>query len=132
MKEKVFYNFVINKDLWYAIGYYNRYGLNNKYDNTIVELSLDEIKQLADDTIYWIENHDLMYVDIVGPDDSAPQQWITLFYMILTYKYDYDNCPIAKKIHEMDKIELCGACILTINWLKKLAKEIREPNDNDI
>ena len=44
-------------------------------------------------------------------------------YVSMIFHYD---------LSKMDKIELCGASILTINWLKKLAQEIREPNDNDI
>jgi len=66
MKNKVFYNFVINKDLWYAIGYYNRYGLYNKYDNTIVDISLEEVKKLANDTIIWIESQ-IQNVYLINP-----------------------------------------------------------------
>lgn len=132
MKNKVFYNFVINKDLWYAIGYYNRYGLYNKYDNTIVDISLEEVKKLADDTIKWIESQ-IKNVYVIDPEAGAPEEWVTLYYMTLSYMYDYyDKCPIKKKLSESNLEELKDACYKTVDWLKKLASDIRETTDNDL
>lgn len=132
MKNKVFYNFVINEDLWYAIGYYNRYGLHNKYDNTIVDISLEEVKKLADDTIKWIESQ-IKNVYVIDPEEGAPEEWVTLYYMTLSYMYDYyDECPIKKKLSESNLEELKDACHKTVDWLKKLASDIRETTDNDL
>lgn len=132
MKNKVFYNFVINKDLWYAIGYYNRYCLYNKYDNTIVDISLEEVKKLADDTIKWIESQ-IKNIYPINPEEGAPKSWMVLYYMTLSYMYDYyDECPIKKKLFDSTLDELKDACQKTVNWLKNLASKIRETTDNDL
>ena len=99
-KNKVFYNFVIPEDLWYmAAYYYNRYGLNNKYDtHELCNMPLDDIKCFCIDGIKWLEEVELPYVDVLDSAGYSPDKWVTLYYMIIWHWHIYRIIPIREQI----------------------------------
>lgn len=132
-KELVFYNFVINRDLWCAIKYYDRFCRYNTKNIDLPNVTLKQIKKIANKTITYLKEKEYPNIYCINRYDNAPNEWLTLYYMTLTYMYDYyDICPIKKKLIDSNLNELQDACKKTIEWLNKFINEIREPNDGDI
>ena len=132
--KKVFYNFVIPEDLWNMVAYYyNRYGFRNKYDiHELCNMSLKDMKQFCDNGIKWLENTELPNVDVLDPEGYSPTEWVTLYYMALSYMYNSDCYYVRKKLHECNKEDLIAICNDTIKWLKEQASQIRELQEEDI
>lgn len=138
--NKVFYNAVINVDLFYTIYDYLRFNPNVAHQYKILStddfdnLTCDDWKDVAEDAIFWLMHEQLPKVYTLGIDDDSPSMntWGTLYYQTLAYfnrsypKYRTETIrgsEIEKVVH------FCNECI---EDLKDLMDKIREPNDNDI
>ena len=133
MKNKVFYNVVINEHLWYAICDYFKYCLhsNSKEFKNIDDITLEDAHQYVQKTLTWLKEIEYPYIYTLNVYDDTPHEWFTLYYMVLAYIYD-TKVQINKKLHEMSLDELKDICWKTINWLEDLEKEIRETKDTDL
>ena len=140
MKEKIVqYNAVLNSDLFYAIYDWMRMNPNTlKRDFNVVtmydfdNLTLEDWKDLADTTIDWLERIQLpiVYYMCDNMDSPSLDSWGTLYYQTLSYMSNHHAWELTYRNRSFeDQISLCKECI---NNLKDMAKEIREPNDNDI
>lgn len=136
-ENKVFYNAVIDTDLFFTIYDYLRFNPACAKDYKVFStrdfdnLTLEDWKDLAEDTIYWLEYNQLSKVYFLTYDDCSPiaDTCGTLYYQTLNFMAIKD---IREKIRDRnvnDVIILCKSCI---EYLKELASEIREPNDEDI
>lgn len=139
MKTKVFYNGVIQEDLFFTIYDYLRFHpdvartyyavfTTDDFDN----LSCEDWKDVAEDAIYWLEHDQLPKVHIIGIDDNSPDMttWGTLYYQTLAYMDR--NKIYHKTIRQMKLNEIVKQCQDCIEEFKNLKDEIREPNDTDI
>lgn len=138
-QNKVFYNAVIDLDLFFTMYDYLRFnpGVAKEYkvfstldfDN----LTLEDWKDLGDDTLRWLECMQYPKVHLMLEDEASPtaDTWGTLYYQTLNYmgivypKY-------LKTIRTMTFDETKQVCKDCIEYLKEKVKEIREPNDEDI
>ena len=138
-KNKVFYNAVINEDLFYTIYDYLRFNpsVQHKYYNDVVatncwdEMSIEDWQDVAADAIHWLTNEQCNKVYVVTPEDNAPnmETWGTLYYQTLAYIY---RTKSNVNLHHSDiyvTMDLCHKCI---DDLTRLAREIHEPTDDDI
>lgn len=137
IKNKVFYNCVINEDLFYTIYDYLWYGNREywqkriKFTDRFNDLSLDEWKSLANDTITWLEENQLPKVYELRKDDNSPSSnsWGTLYYQTLAY-INRNNIRICIRENSLENIiSLCKECI---DDFKKMINDLREPNDEDL
>lgn len=129
MKTLLFYNCVINDDLFELIRFYVRYKRVNvgSYDN----LTLDEWKQLGTQAVAWA--HEVLASKITRPDIDCEHDadgWTPLYYMMLSYANEYRVGQPT--IHCLTLEELRSLADDTVEWLKRLCSEIREVNDNDL
>ena len=137
-QTKIFYNFVIDSDLFYTIYDYLRFNGQTIRDHNNIHslydfdnLSIDNIKQLANDAINWLQNIQLKNVYKINFDDNSPSSntWGTLYYQTLNYM------AIVGAEHSIRMGDLATTiewCKRTIDYLFKLIDEIREPNDEDL
>ena len=136
-KNKVFYNAVIDVDLFFTIYDYLRFNREACHDYRIFstdnfnDLSYEDWIYLAHDTVKWLTDEQLPKVYSMKDIDVSPQAdtWGTLYYQTLNYMMIFKD---RESIHSMTKeqtIEKCKGCIV---YLKSLIDKIREPNDNDI
>lgn len=136
MKNKVFYNVVINEHLWMAIIYYFRNCLhaNSKDLKPCDDITLEDAKTYANKAIIYLEDIEFPSIYCITRFDNAPHEWVSLYYMILSYIYegDFPNFYDRKKLYDCNLNELKEYGKLTIDWLKKLANEIRETTDEDL
>lgn len=139
-QNKVFYNAVIDLDLFFTMYDYLRfnpgaakyYGISSTLD--FDNLTLEDWKDLGDDAMRWLEIMQLPKIYVIGADDYSPDSntWGTLYYQTLNYmgivypKYKF------KTIRTMSRDEIVSVCTECIEYLKEKVKEIREPNDEDI
>jgi len=137
-KNKVFYNAVINEDLFFAIYDYIRFNPDcaRQYHifsiSDLDKLSLEDWKDLAGDTIYWLEHIQFPNIYVLKDDDNSPgiDTWGTLYYQTLSYmghKKIY-----GKTIRQMELDEIVKQCRDCIENAKNLRDEIRPLNDNDL
>lgn len=136
-QNKVFYNAVLDKDLFYTIYDYLRFNPGCARDYKVFStsdfdnLTLEDWKDLAEDTIFWLKHRQLAKVYSMKGEDCAPQPdtWGTLYYQTLNYMMiKKDN----ESLHSMTKDQTTEKCEACITYLKSLSDKIREPNDNDI
>ena len=135
-QNKVFYNFVIDGDLFFTIYDYlrfNKYARNHNNIHTLYDLenfNVDQVKKLAKEAINWLKEVQFSKIYQLGFDDSSPNSdtWGTLYYQTLNYMM------IVGAEHSIRK----GDLNVTIKWAEKtieyldsLIDEIREPNDED-
>ena len=137
-QTKVFYNFVIDGDLFYTIYDYLRFSGNEVRDHNNIHtlydfdnITLENAKQLANDAIEWLQNVQLKKVYKVNFDDDSPRSdtWGTLYYQTLNYM------AIVGAEHSIRMGDLATTiewCKRTIDYLFKLIEEIHEPTDEDI
>ena len=136
-KIKVFYNFVIDVDLFYTIYDYLRFNswARNKYNiHSLIELenlSVDKIKEIAYAAIDWLTEYQLPKIHKLDFDDVSPNSstWGTLYYQALNYIAVFDIHHSIRKGDLNVTIELCKQ---TIEYLKDLVEEIREVTDEDL
>lgn len=139
--NKVFMNAVMNDDLFFTIYDYLRFHPQVARENYHVltiddlnNLSVEDWKDAAEDTIYWLEHDQLPKVYVLGKDDDSPgmNSWGTLYYQTLAYmervfpKYQY------KSTRQMDLGELVKVCRECIENMKDLMDEIRETTYDDL
>ena len=140
MKTKVFYNGVIQKDLFYTICDYFLFNPSaaKQYDvisiSDLDNLTLEDWKDVADDAIYWLMRNQLPKVRCLGVDDNAPSAdtWGTLYYQTLAYIDRNHSKYVGQKIRGSEietVVQLCKECI---EDLKYLMNEIHEPTDKDL
>ena len=136
-QNKVFYNVVIDGDLFFTIYDYLRFnpGCAKEYKvfSTIDfdNLTLEDWEDLAEDAICWLEYDQLPKVYVMHGEECAPSPdtWGTLYYQTLNY-IAIKN--IRESMREMTLNETIEHCIACIEYLKELAIEIHEPTDEDI
>lgn len=140
MKTKVFYNAVIQEDLFFTIYDYFRFNPNaaRQYNvfstSNFNDLTCEDWKDAAKDAIYWLTNNQLPNVTILGMDDDAPSMdtWGTLYYETLAYiDRNHSKC-IGRRIRGSEietVINLCNECI---EDFKDFIDAIHEPTDEDL
>ena len=140
MKTKVFYNAVIQEDLFFTIYDYFRFNPNaaRQYNvfstSNLYNLTCEDWKDAAKDAIYWLTNNQLPNVTILGMDDDAPSMdtWGTLYYETLAYiDRNHLKC-IGRRIRGSEietVINLCNECI---EDFKDFIDAIHEPTDEDL
>ena len=136
-QNKVFYNAVIDVDLFFTIYDYLRFNPQCARDYKIFatydfdKLSFEDWKDLAEDAIFWLEFKQLPKVySMKGEECSpSPDTWGTLYYQTLNFMAIKG---IRESIREMTLEETVIKCKACIEYLKELVFEIREPNDDDI
>ena len=140
MKTKVFYNAVIQEDLFFTIYDYFRFNPGAARQHNVLStsdfnnLTCDDWKDAAEDAIYWLMHNQLPNVTVLGIDDASPSAdtWRTLYYQTLAYMYrNYSKCAIHNiRGSEIETIVcLCNKCI---EDLKNFMDAIHEPTDEDI
>ena len=140
MKTKVFYNAVIQEDLFFTIYDYFRFNPGAARQHNVLStsdfnnLTCDDWKDAAEDAIYWLIHNQLPNVTVLGIEDASPSAdtWRTLYYQTLTYMYrNYSKCDIHNiRGSEIETIVcLCNKCI---EDLKNFMDPIHEPTDKDI
>lgn len=137
MKNKIFYNFVINEHLWFTILEYLKnckhvYDYDDSKLKSVGDSTLDEIKEYANKAIIYLEEEEFPDIYKLDKDDGAPVEWYVLYYMTLAYLYDVPSNYYHKRLYECSLSELKKYCKETIAWLKKLSEEIRETSDEDL
>lgn len=136
-QNKVFYNFVIDGDLFYTIYDYlcfNKDARNHNNIHTLDDLenfTLDQAKSLCYEAIDWLRNVQFpkIYKPELDGDSPDSDTWGTLYYQTLNYMM------IIGAKHSIRKDDLNVTIFWankTIEYLKDLIDEIREPNDEDL
>ena len=135
-QNKVFYNFVIDGDLFFTIYDYlrfNKYARNHNNIHTLYDLenfNVDQAKELAKEAINWLR--EVQFPKIYKPklDDGSPDSatWGTLYYQTLNYMMIVDA---EHSICKGDLNVTIKWADKTIEYLDSLIDEIREPNDED-
>lgn len=136
-QNKVFYNAVIDVDLFFTIYDYLRFNPSCARDYKVFStidfdnLTFEDWKDLAEDAIFWLEFKQLPEVYSMKGHDCSPQAdtWGTLYYQTLNF---IGIKGIRESMREMTLEETVIKCKACIEYLKELVSEIREPNDNDI
>lgn len=136
-QNKVFYNFVIDGDLFYTIYDYlrfNKYARDHNNIHTLYDLenfNVDQAKSLAHEAINWLTEVQLANIYQVGLDDDSPNRatWGTLYYQTLNYMM---IVGAKHSIHTGDLNETIKWAEKTIEYLNDLIDDIREPNDEDL
>ena len=136
-QNKVFYNAVIDVDLFFTIYDYLRFNREACHDYRIFstdnfnDLSYEDWIYLAHDTIKWLNDIQLPKVYSMQNIDVSPQAntWGTLYYQTLNYMAIKN---IRESIHNMTKEEITKKCEACIDYLKSKINEMREPNNQDI
>ena len=136
-QNKVFYNAVIDVDLFFTIYDYLRFNREACHDYRIFstdnfnDLSYEDWIYLAHDTVKWLTNEQLPKVYSMKDIDVSPQAdtWGTLYYQTLNYMMILKD---RESIHNMTTEQTVEKCKDAIQYLKSLINKIREPNDNDI
>lgn len=137
--NKYFLNAVLNIDLFYTIYDYFRFHpqIAHEYYHVLTtddfnNLTVEDWKNAAEDTIYWLEHNQFLKVYKLNDNDNSPsmETWGTLYYQTLAYmgrKKIYGNT-----IRQMDLGEILKVCKDCIEDMKVLKDEIRELNDKDL
>lgn len=136
-QNKVFYNVVIDCDLFFTIYDYLRFNPGCARDYKVFStidfdnLTFEDWKDLAEDAIFWLEHKQLPKLYCMKGEECSPSPdtWGTLYYQTINYMAIKN---IRKSTHEMEYNELREYCVSCIKYLKELANEIREPNDEDL
>ena len=140
-KNKIFYNAVIDSDLFYTIYDYLRFhpSVAREYYHILStddfnNLTIEDWKDVAEDSIYWLEHDQLPTVYKLNRDDNSPDMstWGTLYYQTLAYMARVYPKYIGSTIRSMSLEETVHVCIDCIENMKDLKDEIRELNDNDL
>lgn len=140
MKTKIFYNGVIQEDLFFTIYDYFRFNPNAAHQYNVLStadldnLTYEDWKNAAEDAIYWLMHNQLPNVTKLGIDDDSPSMdtWGTLYYQTLAYiDRNHSKC-VGQKIRGSEietVVHLCNECI---EDLKDLMNLIHEPSDVDL
>lgn len=136
-KTKVFYNIVLDVDLFFTIYDYLRFNKEACHDYKIFstdnfnDLSYEDWIYLAHDTVKWLKEVQLPKVYSMENIDVSPQSdtWGTLYYQTLNYMAIKN---IRESIHQMTKEQATEKCKACIDYLKSKIDEMREPTDYDL
>ena len=136
-QNKIFYNFVIDGDLFYTIYdylHFNKYARDHNNIHTLYDLenfTLDQAKSLAHEAINWLREVQFPKIHKIGLDDNSPDSgtWGTIYYQTLNYIMIVE---VEHSIHKGDLNVTIMWADKTIEYLKGLIEEIREPNDEDL
>ena len=136
-KTKVFYNVVLDVDLFFTIYDYLRFNREACHDYKIFstdnfnDLSYEDWVYLAHDTVKWLTNEQLPKVYSMKDIDVSPQAdtWGTLYYQTLNYM---SIKGIRESIHNMTTEQTVEKCKSAIQYLKSKIDEMREPTDYDL
>lgn len=137
IQTKIFYNAVINSDLFYTIYDYLRFNREACLDYKIFStkdfdcLTYEDWIYLAHDAIKWLEKEQLPKVSELDFEDNSPtaDTWGTLYYQTLSFM-SVKN--IRKSIRSAKLNEIIDTCNKCIEYLKEEADKIREPNEYDL
>ena len=136
-QNKIFYNAIIDGDLFYTIYDYLRFNREVCHDykifstNDFDKLTYEDWIYLAHDTVKWLENEQLPKVHILDIEDNSPSSdtWGTLYYQTLNFM-SIHNIRISLRQSSLNEIvDNCKKCI---EYLKGLISKIREPNEYDL
>lgn len=124
--NKTFDQFKLNEDLFYTIYDYLRFEKPEKWKDIhsiddFDYLFVDEMKDLANDAVNWLENDLLNKVNIWDKDKGSPSEWSTLYYMTLAYM---NETLYRASLYEMDLDERKLICKSTILWLRNNIEKI--------
>lgn len=136
-QNKVFYNVVLDSNLFFTIYDYLRFNREACHDykifstDSLNDLSYEDWIYLAYDTVKWLKEVQLPKVYSMQDIEVSPQSdtWGTLYYQTLNYMAIKN---IRESIHNMTKEEAIKKCEACIDYLKSKINEMREPNDEDI
>jgi len=140
MKTKVFYNGIIQEDLFYTIYDYLRFNpdIARQYNvlstSDLDNLTCDDWKNVAEDAIYWLIHDQLPKVTKLCVDDDSPSMktWGTLYYQTLAYinrKFPIHGGVNLRGSEIETVVNLCNECI---EDLKDFMYAIHEPTDEDL
>ena len=135
---KYFYNAVIHEDLFFTIYDYLRFNPSSARQYNIFStsdldnLTCEDWKDVAEDSIYWLEHTQFPKIYKLSEDANSPSMdtWGTLYYQVLSYmgrKKIY-----GKTIRQMEIEEIAKQCRNCIEDFKDLMDEIHEPTDKDL
>ena len=136
-QNKIFYNAVIDGDLFYTIYDYLRFNREACLDykifstNDFDKLTYEDWIYLAHDAIKWLEKEQLPKVTILDFEDNSPSSdtWGTLYYQTLNFMAIKN---IRKSIRQSKLNEVIDNCKKCIEYLKEMTDKIREPNEYDL
>jgi hypothetical protein len=136
-QNKVFYNFVIDGDLFFTIYDYLRFhpsAARNDYKIRTTDdfdnLTLEDWEDLAEDAILWLEHYQLPEVTLLSDIAPSMDTWGTLYYQTLNYIGIKEVGQPT--LHNRDLNGIVKACINCIEYLKEKRFEIREVTDEDL
>ena len=126
--NKIFDQFKCNEDLFYTIYDYLRFTKPEKWKDIhslddFDYLSKDEMIELANDAVNWLENDLLPKIDVWDKTKGSPTEWATLYYMTLSYMNEH-NWKVSFYYLKLDERKF--VCELTILWLRDNIKKINE------
>ena len=134
---KIFYDIVIDTDLFFTIYDYLRFNSSARHDYKIDttddfdNLSYEDWIYLAHDTLKWLKEVQLPKVCSMENIEISPtaETWGTLYYQTLNYMAIKD---IRESIYRMPLSKLIKQCEACIEYLKSKINEMREPTGSDI
>lgn len=126
MRYSIFDTFKCNEDLFYTIYDYLRFAKPEKWNfihstDDFNFMLPDEVKDLANDAVNWLENDLLPKINIWNKEAGSPSEWSTLYYMALAYMNE--TCYFAS-MHKIDFQEREFICKNTILWLRDCINKI--------
>lgn len=129
MKDVIFYNAVVNRDLFELVRFYCRY--NEEHISNYDALTLDEWRALAKRAVEWTRTV-LISKIVQSLNDSEYNEdgWTPLYYMMCAYAQEY--LIGQPTMHRLSLDELRIVAEDTVKWLYMLADSIREVTDSDL
>lgn len=126
--NKVFGQFKCNEHLLYTIYDYLRFVKPKKWKDIhslddFDYLLINEMKDLANGAVNWLENDLLPKVNVWDKEAGAPKEWSTLYYMTLAYM---DSISYPVSLYEMPLDERKFVCNNTILWLRDNIEKINK------
>lgn len=126
MGYSIFDAFKCNEDLFYTIYDYlcfikpEKWNFIHSTDDFNFMLP-DEVKDLANDAVNWLENDLLPKINIWNKEAGSPSEWSTLYYMALAYM---NEISYFASMYKADFKEREFICKNTILWLRNNIEKI--------
>jgi len=128
--NKVFFNCVINYDLFYMVCDYLRfsrgaakdYGIES-YDS-FDKISFEDWKEFAEGALWWVKQQ-YKFINVPNREEGTDPNWSTLYYMMLAYAHIYKVGQPT--VYNLTKEQIQQLAQETFEWLQKLINEMREP-----
>ena len=126
MRYSIFDAFKCNEDLFYTIYDYLRFVKPEKWNfihstDDFNFMLPDEVKDLANDAVNWLENDLLPKINIWNKEAGSPSEWSTLYYMALAYM---NETSYFASMYKADFEEREFICKNTILWLRNNIEKI--------